>query len=741
MPPCPPLVACLILSGVIGVFVPPVEARAATTRVDEVDRELSQLEERLVGVGFPELDAEARLELATIQEVLERLRSTLEPRNSAVALGHLALLESIHAWLSGDFDRSQAQLDVASRHIALLPDDHRVARAADVQRLRLAIRRGDDDELRQAFGVISGQPLGRLEHPEDRIDAFDEFASRGLYVDATWSGQVVAQTLLDSNEPLRAGQIALRMAELQFERGLERTPRQSLDLARAAFGRLPERTPNTDYLWASMLGYEARLTRLVRASQPHYRNNRVAKLLSRADGFGAQPSPFSVEFERAEHHIALSQIEAAEAILLDYRNEVAEATIAERARAVLRLAKLYLDCERTAEATELRPEIERLVAKAGKHDVTVGGLAILAQLAHESGDDRLAVETYERREKLQVASETREPMDLLALSARISRASLSVDEQLTRDLDREKNHADNLLTILLGSGIIGALLGIGGWLLTSRLKRSNASLSQHAEESQDRKNRAEETLAYISHDLRSPLTTIRAATEVLSHGLDDKQKHLLSIIEGGSQRMEEMIESTLVLMQFNQGQQNIEDKTSVFSLGDLLEDLAAEATRRATDRQVTVRLLGGPTEMCVRTHQLLLQQVLENLISNAVKFSPNSGLVTVKIERQLEATAIVVTDSGPGISQEEFDRLWSLFGRGKNQPEHISTKSIGVGLTLARTFAEALGCRIHVDDPRVSPAKGASFRVDISAIVHEEEPSYELSPAGAPAELSATKQS
>ena len=213
-------------------------------------------------------------------------------------------------------------------------------------------------------------------------------------------------------------------------------------------------------------------------------------------------------------------------------------------------------------------------------------------------------------------------------------------------------------------------------------------------------------LATVSHDLRSPLSTIVMAVQTTTRALqslphvDSRRLEDLRRIDRAARRMQRLIEDLLDYGSIERG--HLELKTHPEDVAALLDDLRAGFDEALAAQKIQLHL-ERPAELprlvCDRDRVL---QILGNLLSNAVKFTPAGGAITVRIAVLAAALRFTVTDTGPGISDETLRRLFQRYARG---PE-AHYKGSGLGLAIAKGLVEAQGGQIWVESP---PGKGATF--------------------------------
>jgi len=205
-------------------------------------------------------------------------------------------------------------------------------------------------------------------------------------------------------------------------------------------------------------------------------------------------------------------------------------------------------------------------------------------------------------------------------------------------------------------------------------------------------------LRSVSHDLRSPLTAIRAATEGLENAALDlteaDRTALLATIDVEAKRLDRLVANLLDLSRLELG--TAEPKPELWTIeslvGQALSELGAEGER------VSVSIAGDLPPVEVDGAQIGL--VLVNLIDNALKFSSPADPVELVGEKQGGEVIVRVTDRGPGLSESELERIFEPFEQGR-----AATRGTGLGLAIARGFAQANGAGLRAE----AREAGASF--------------------------------
>jgi K+-sensing histidine kinase KdpD len=212
----------------------------------------------------------------------------------------------------------------------------------------------------------------------------------------------------------------------------------------------------------------------------------------------------------------------------------------------------------------------------------------------------------------------------------------------------------------------------------------------------------------VSHDLRSPLTAIRAASEGLDSPairLDDREREeLFETIRIEVRRLERLVNNLLDLSRLEAGpaRRTPELWTVDTLLASALEQLGREADRVETHLAVDVGL--------VRVDGPQVQRVLVNLLENALKFSSPGDPVEVTVEGDGGRMIVRVRDPGPGIAGADRERIFDAFERATN-----AGPGSGLGLAIARGFAEANGGRVWVE-PGEESIGGSTFVLELKTI-------------------------
>jgi PAS domain S-box-containing protein len=239
-------------------------------------------------------------------------------------------------------------------------------------------------------------------------------------------------------------------------------------------------------------------------------------------------------------------------------------------------------------------------------------------------------------------------------------------------------------------------------------------------------------LGVLSHELRTPVTSIYGGTQLLlgrGARLDPETRNeLLVSVAAEAERLQRMIENLVAMARIERGTEFTGDSVSDLG-GGVRPVLVDRIIKQLVERErpswpeVTIKLVSsGPVQM-VAADEDHLAQIMRNLLSNAAKYSGAGSTVEVSLEDGEGEVIVRVVDDGPGIGDEEPDRLFALYYRAAHQSS--IAPGAGIGLFVCRELVQAMGGRIWA---RSVPGRGAEFGFSLPAYVEDVEPSEDEPP-------------
>jgi two-component system phosphate regulon sensor histidine kinase PhoR len=217
-------------------------------------------------------------------------------------------------------------------------------------------------------------------------------------------------------------------------------------------------------------------------------------------------------------------------------------------------------------------------------------------------------------------------------------------------------------------------------------------------------------IANVSHELKTPLSSIKAYTETLLSGAWEDAEHartFLSRIDDQADRLQDLIFDMLSLARIESGQAPLE-LVSV-SLAKVVEHCVRDYEARAAAGQLTLVNEVGANSIQVRADEEALLQILSNLVDNAIKYTPAGGTVAIRSRADDAQAVIEVVDTGPGIAPEHHERLFERFYR-VDRARSRELGGTGLGLSIVKHLCQAMGGSVAVES---ALKKGSVFRVRI----------------------------
>lgn len=328
--------------------------------------------------------------------------------------------------------------------------------------------------------------------------------------------------------------------------------------------------------------------------------------------------------------------------------------------------------------------------------------------------------TIERSEaRLEIEKKDRENELLLANQAR--------DQAL---IDRQRTYNTTLAIVVIAI----LILVINLWVTGRKRRRANEKLQQknayiakqqeeiseqneminaqnkvlhkHNNDLEELNNEKDTLMSIVAHDLKSPFNRIKGIGELLSlSGLTEEQRNYVSLLKSISQSGIDLIRDLLDVNAFEFEKRKPEiSKVDIYSL--LLEKVKGFYAD-AKSKNIELRMEGGETHIFIHSDRVYLSRILDNLISNAIKFSDSGHPVILKVGRSDNYTFISIKDFGQGFTEEDKQNIYKKFTKLSAQPT-AGESSNGLGLAIVKTLVDRIEAEIVL---HTELGKGSEFTI------------------------------
>ena len=225
-------------------------------------------------------------------------------------------------------------------------------------------------------------------------------------------------------------------------------------------------------------------------------------------------------------------------------------------------------------------------------------------------------------------------------------------------------------------------------------------------------------VANVSHELKTPLSSIKAYAETLQNGALEDEKNrgrFIAIIQEQADRLNLLISDLLSLSRIEQGKTLMELRR--VPVERVVETCIHDQQRAADGKQITLTAEASDPDIAVNADEDGLQQILINLIDNAIKYTPNGGKVTVGWQRMTEQVQIYVEDTGLGIPTEMQERVFERFFR-VDKARSRELGGTGLGLAIVKHLAQSFGGTVEVASKL---GEGSRFTVSLPVATKRKE--------------------
>jgi signal transduction histidine kinase len=221
-------------------------------------------------------------------------------------------------------------------------------------------------------------------------------------------------------------------------------------------------------------------------------------------------------------------------------------------------------------------------------------------------------------------------------------------------------------------------------------------------------------IALASHELRTPLSVILGYVSFLREDADEQTGEHLDQVLKAAVRLRSLIQDMINLRYVEAGQTNLNQRT--LDVAELIRQVVHDRDETAVAKQQTVHLHLPPQPVRIQADEEMLELMLSNLYSNAVKFTPEGGRIDIGAAKRGDEVWIYVRDSGIGIPQEQLERIFDKFYQVE---PHIRRRyeGMGIGLTIVKELAQLHGGRIWA---KSEPGQGSEFFIALPQVWGQE---------------------
>jgi signal transduction histidine kinase/CHASE3 domain sensor protein len=648
------------------------------------------------------------------------------PAGIVVLTGLLAFLAVTRVRMTrSSVQHTQFVLDQSSKALIALLDAETSARGYVLTHDSTFLRPGADAPARIKRAIDSLRVL-TVDNPRQtrRVDSLESVANARLFT-------------LDSTVQLeRAGRMVLNPAAVRTARG----PAQTVTIRRL----INDLRASEDRLLVSRQADEARSIEIASAVII------VGALLAAILAFFVNRNFDKALRERRE---ALNELRTVNdrmqegAVELEMQAEAAQRAAAEAEAATERASRARMiaeESERRAErlqlATEVlttaleRDEVAALIVDQAMHAVgaTSGALATV-----EEGGKELCIRAVRGFSMLSAGARMGidQPLPLAAAVRERRPILLASVEEIARLFPdaAERHRVDGIRSIaafplVLDDQITGALLvrfdhersidGADRSLLAamSRIAAETFERVRLFEAERDARNAAESAnrakaafLASMSHELRTPLQAALGFAQLVRSGVygevNEQQSEVLGRVERSQTHLSRLIDDILDFARLEAGRVRVEVKP--LAVAEVIADLAPLVEPQAAKKNVELSLLPPAAGLTVMADRHRLQQILVNLVGNAIKFTPENGTIRVAAQRDGTTASIFIQDTGKGIPADRLQAIFEPFVQVEDSLTRTASGA-GLGLAISRDLARAMGGDLQVTSEL---GKGSTFTV------------------------------
>lgn len=390
------------------------------------------------------------------------------------------------------------------------------------------------------------------------------------------------------------------------------------------------------------------------------------------------------------------------------------------------LGNLMIQLDRLDEAEAYLHQAKFMADSTNNYPATMEYLSYFSDLAEKRGQYKEALRFHREfksiADSIETANREEEVENLLVFfKVEEDRNKIELLEAENEVVQARSRQRETYLLIAMCVGAVLLLLvgGLGYFVFQNRRKNAmlaekNAFIERQVNQLNDSNKRLAELnhekdglLNIVAHDLKAPLSKTLGLVELvgLSGQLNSEQQEVVEMLKRVNADAGKLVADLLSLNALEAGKD--EGEKSNFDLGGTLEEVVREFSRAAAQKEITLKVQVSEKAILVHARRDHFVRVMDNLMSNALKFSPKGSFVEVGVSDENGEAVCWVKDKGPGISSEDQAKMFRKFQRLSARPTGGEGSS-GLGLSIVKTVVEHMGGRIVVDS---TLGEGSTFEV------------------------------
>jgi signal transduction histidine kinase len=353
--------------------------------------------------------------------------------------------------------------------------------------------------------------------------------------------------------------------------------------------------------------------------------------------------------------------------------------------------------------------LDRAVGPAGPAAMSaLSNVRLVLRGWHRSQDELLAgdIDAATYLSRLDAQADRFE--DVVEILDEVESEAAELGAQRRAQIGRLQRLGTLLTTFLAVAAVIASAVA---YRFRGGIRESASELMVRAREAEAAVRTRDEVLAIVSHDLRNALNAMAGAVELAQEATlpPERRTQHLALAMRSARGMNRLIADLLDVARMEEGKLSVEPRPE--SVQDLLAQIESGHAVEAGRRGVTLSVHPPERPVHARADGGRIVQVLGNLVGNAIKFTPEGGLVTVDatLDDAGDRVRFAVSDTGPGIPAEHLPRIFDRF----YQVRAAGRAGVGLGLAIARGLVEAHGSRLDV---RSRPGEGTTFCFDLPVV-------------------------